>query len=86
MDNFSPTPYIFSKDDVLMEFIVDGTGLKDTGQRELCGCMVSKDIGEYDTCLHLCKYCYANVSEKVVKENFKRISQTGEMLLPDLPN
>jgi len=76
----------FSKDKVLMKFIGDGTGLKNTGQRELCGCMVSKDIGEYHTCLHLCKYCYANVSEKAVKNNFERISQTGEMLLPRLPN
>jgi DNA repair photolyase len=76
----------FSKDDVLMEFIGDGTGLKDKGQREQCGCIVSKDIGERNTCLHLCKYCYANDSENAVKENFKRISRTGEMLLPDLPN
>jgi len=77
---------VFSKDDVLLQFIGDGTGKKDPGQRELCGCIVSKDIGEYHTCLHLCRYCYANFSEKAVKKNFKRISQTGEMLLPNLTN
>ena len=29
---------------------------RDKGQREFCGCMKSKDIGEYNTCVHLCEY------------------------------
>jgi hypothetical protein len=44
--------------------------LKDKGQRKECGCIVSKDIGQYDTCLHLCTYCYANSSAENVKRNF----------------
>jgi len=32
---------------------------KDTTQRSLCLCTVSKDIGINDTCLHGCTYCYA---------------------------
>jgi hypothetical protein len=43
--------------------------LKDTGQRRECGCAVSKDIGQYNTCPHLCRYCYANASEKTVLIN-----------------
>ncbi len=43
--------------------------LKDKGQRKECGCVVSKDIGQYNTCGHLCVYCYANYSEKVVRKN-----------------
>lgn len=43
--------------------------LKDNGQRAQCGCITSKDIGQYNTCLHLCTYCYANFSENVVRKN-----------------
>lgn len=45
---------------------------RDKGQRQFCGCMVSKDIGEYNTCPHLCEYCYANASKKKAVENYNR--------------
>ena len=48
-------------DDALIEklFGVAAGFDKDKSQREECGCVVSKDIGHYDTCLHGCSYCYA---------------------------
>ena len=49
---------------------------KDKGQRELCGCIHSKDIGEYDTCPHQCEYCYANRQGKnIALSNYLRIKE-----------
>jgi hypothetical protein len=46
--------------------------LKDPGQRNTCRCIVSKDIGQYSTCMHLCTYCYANTSPQRVRGNYAR--------------
>lgn len=40
-------------------------------QRAECACLLGKDIGQYDTCAHLCKYCYANANADAVKRNMR---------------
>ena len=44
---------------------------KDKGQRPRCTCIVSKDVGEYSTCMHLCRYCYANRADELVTSRFR---------------
>jgi len=45
---------------------------RDRGQRQFCGCIKSKDIGEYNTCPHVCEYCYANASKEIAMQNYLR--------------
>jgi hypothetical protein len=75
----------FSRDQALREFLhqpglaalresgspIQTPGhLRDPGQRSACGCVVSKDIGQYGTCPHLCLYCYANPSPETVRRRY----------------
>lgn len=76
-DDFDETPQIPAGSIMINEstYAVKKKNNKDSGQRHFCGCIVSKDIGQYNTCPHLCEYCYANTSKEAALVNWKRHTQ-----------
>ena len=46
-----------------------------------CACVLGVDIGAYDTCGHLCKYCYANTDAALVKKNMRNHNPNSPFLI-----
>lgn len=46
-----------------------------------CACLLGTDIGAYDTCAHLCKYCYANSDPSLVKINMSKHDPDSPFLI-----
>ena len=58
--------------------------LSHRGNRAGCGCIESRNIGDYDTCPNGCKYCYANKNPELALENFKKHNPDSPLILGDL--
>lgn len=55
---------------------------KRKNQREgQCACVLGTDIGAYDTCGHLCRYCYANTDASQVRRNLRSHDPSSPFLL-----
>lgn len=69
-------------DDELIEKI---TGYKISAgkdnQRNACGCIKCIDIGEYNTCMHKCLYCYANINKDAAFKNYKLHDKKSPLLI-----
>ena len=57
---------------------------KNNSKRGQCNCLMGNDIGAYNTCMHLCKYCYANANQGLVKENIKKHNPNSPFLIGEL--
>lgn len=53
---------------------------KDKNQRLECGCFESVEVGNYNTCLNGCKYCYANFNEDKVRAQVKLYDVNSPLL------
>ena len=51
--------------------------------RAECACVLGNDIGSYDTCGHLCRYCYANADAAAVRANMRLHDPNSPFLLSD---
>lgn len=58
--------------------------MKNDNARPYCGCMPSRDIGEYNACMHGCKYCYANYDMKIAEDNFKKHDVNSPLLIGNI--
>ena len=46
-----------------------------------CKCVSMVDVGEYNSCPHMCKYCYANYDEGKVNGNYKKHDPNSSLLV-----
>ena len=53
-------------------------------QRAEFSCVLGTDIGAYDTCRHLCRYCYANSNRENVKRNISLHAPTSPFLVGNM--
>lgn len=51
-----------------------------------CNCVEMVDIGCYNTCKHLCKYCYANYDEDMVNKNIMMHDKNSSLLIGNIKN
>jgi len=49
--------------------------------RAFCGCMKCVDIGQYDSCIHDCLYCYANVNKEKARSNYELHDPSSPLLI-----
>lgn len=80
------TQYGFVKGECLsheLAYILTGKKFKSSNVRKekKCECVQMVDIGDYNSCMHMCKYCYANYDEKAVSSNFKMHDDNSSLLI-----
>ncbi len=81
--------YGFIKEDCVSEGLVEAVSGKVIKKKwnargKSCGCVAMHDVGDYNSCKHLCKYCYANYDEKKVFENTLKHDKNSPILIGNI--
>lgn len=90
-EKYDLTKYEFQKESCLSlntvyKLTKKAKGWKQNKNREDCQCVETVDIGAYNTCLHQCKYCYANYDETKLKINFKQHDPNSSLIIGHITN
>jgi len=81
LSSFGILPGKCIDDNLICElFGIRTTTEKDKSQRKECGCVKSKDIGFYDTCLHGCAYCYAGTVESGIRNHGRHETDSPSLI------
>lgn len=84
------TEYGFTKGECLSQelaFKLTGKVFKEewkARKERKCHCVKMVDIGVYNSCNHMCKYCYANYDERQVFNNMKEHDKNSSLLVGHL--
>ena len=79
--------YGFIKDECLskeLAFKLTGKVYKEEWKARKCHCVNMVDIGVYNTCKHLCKYCYANFDESSIDKNIQKHNPNSSLLIGNI--
>jgi DNA repair photolyase len=70
---------------VSIKYVFERTGklFKEWKARD-CHCVNMVDVGAYNSCLHGCKYCYANFDSKQIVSNYKMHDVNSSLLIGQL--
>ncbi len=49
--------------------------------RKECVCFLGNDIGAYNSCLHMCRYCYVNYDASTVQKNYAEHDSKSPFLI-----
>jgi len=88
-EDFNLVEFGFIKEECLSKELakkITGKTLKKWNARKNvnCNCVEMVDIGTYNSCNHLCKYCYANYNEDEINENIKNHNKNSSLLIGNL--